>query len=92
MVKGVAQNCNSSIFGQHRLILGALIGAAPGSLGAFELLDQPAPLLGSIAPTTLHTGNDFNTLDGLRRRCMPRLKPRPSRLRQVSSRIGGWST
>ena len=56
-----------------------------------SLFDQPDLFLGSIAPTALNAGDDFNTLNRLRHRRMPRLTPRPSRLRQVSGRIGGWS-
>ncbi len=46
---------------------------------------------GGIAPTAVVAGDDFNTLNGLRHRRMPRLKPRHSGSRQVSGRIGGWS-
>jgi hypothetical protein len=55
------------------------------------LFNQPNLLLGSVAPTALHAGDDFNTINRLRHRRMPRLNPRPSRLRHVSGRIGGWS-
>jgi hypothetical protein len=59
--------------------------------GLHSLFDQPDLFLGSIAPTAMDAGDDFNTLNGLRYRRMPRLKPRSSGLRQVSGRIRGWS-
>jgi hypothetical protein len=48
------------------------------------LLDQPDLFIGSIAPTALHAGDDYNTLNELRHRRIPRLEPRPSRLRQIA--------
>lgn len=49
-------------------------------------------LLGSIVPTAVDADDDFNMINGLRHRRMPRLKPRPSGSRHVFGRNGGWST
>lgn len=59
--------------------------------GLHGLFDQPNLLLGSVASAAFAAGDDFNALDGLRHRRMPRLLPRPSRLRRLSGRIGGRS-
>ena len=59
--------------------------------GLHGLLDQPNLLLGSVASAAFAAGDDFNALDGLRHRRIPRLPPRPSRWRRLSGRIGGRS-
>lgn len=57
--------------------------------GLHGLLDQPDLFLGSVASAAFAAGNDFNALDGPRLRSMPMFPPRPSRLRSLSSRVGG---
>jgi hypothetical protein len=42
-----------------------------------------------IGCSALDAGDDFNALNGIRHRRMPRLEPRAPWLRQESSRIGG---